>query len=445
MNIFQALERGLACPRNFVPSAPTGAKSIPEDLLDQILEAARWGTSAYNMQPWFLQVLTDPDIIQGVSDTFGAHFEKNTNQTWILCHLDRNRMLKIADPLGTESYIGLGTLCLNVQLAAAALGITCTVWGPSEKEMKSWHAKIISFPDHLEPYYLFELGNDGQSPNDIQLPPLSYRIDSYNNEITPDNLPPFPENSPEAIECLRLRQTDRAPLLRHDPWPIDRIHILRAARRALEVHGAGAVQLVLAENEEKTIALTKLQEQAWIQATVDRGRFMETCRWMRFTRREWEHYGDGEFIEHFGLTGLKKSIARLGIKTPLAPLAMSLGVHRFLIRRAEISPETTGAFWTAVLNNADAQFEADEHYRRGILTGVGAAIQALWLAATGVGASLQFQTSVIVQTKPKNQLRSILSIPGNHEPLFLIRIGYPVRDLHYRNIRRPFHQVISRL
>jgi nitroreductase len=114
------------------------------------------------------------------------------------------------------------------------------------------------------------------------------------------------------------------------------------------------------------------------------------------------------------------------------------------MRRGEISSETTGAFWTAVLDNADARFETDEHYRRGILTGVGAAIQALWLAATGVGASLQFQTSVIVLTKPKNQLRSILSIPESHEPLFLIRIGYPERDSHYRNIRRPFHQVISR-
>ena len=146
---------------------------------------------------------------------------------------------------------------------------------------------------------------------------------------------------------------------------------------------------------------------------------------MRFTRKEWERHGDGEFIEHLGLTGIKKSIARLGIKTPLAPLAMSLGVHRFLIRRAEVAPETTGAFLTAVLNNANGRIEADEHYRRGILTGVGAAIQSLWLTATAVGASLQFQTSTIVQKGPKAQLRSILSIPSDHEPLFLIRMGYP--------------------
>ena len=193
------------------------------------------------------------------------------------------------------------------------------------------------------------------------------------------------------------------------------------------------------------MALTRLQERAWVQATGNRGRFTETCAWMRFTRKEWERRGDGEFIEHFGLTGIKKSIARLGIKTPLAPLAMSLGVHCFLIRRAEITPETTGAFLTAVLNNADGRIESDEHYRRGILTGVGAAIQSLWLTATAVGASLQFQTSTIVQEGPKTQLRSILSIPSDHEPLFLIRMGYPQRDPHYRNIRRKFSEVISRL
>ena len=445
MNVFEALEKGLARPRNSAQSAASEGRPLSQDPLNQILEAARWGASAYNMQPWALQVLAGPEAIQETAEAFSAHPEAGAHRTWILCHLDRSRMLPVADPLGTESYIGLGTLCLNVQLVSAALGVNCIVWGPSGERERAWRPKSFSFADHFEPYILFEFGTDGEPPPARPLPVLVYRLDSYENEVRRDDLPPLPSSAPDALECLRSRQSDRVPFLRHAPWPSDSLHLLRAAQRALNAHGTDAAQLVLAEDEDRTMALTQLQERAWVQATRDRGRFTETCVWMRFTRKEWERHGDGEFIEHLGLTGIKKSIARLGIKTSLAPLAMSLGVHRFLIRRAEVAPETTGAFLTAVLNNADGRIEADEHYRRGILTGVGAAIQALWLTATAVGASLQFQTSTIVQKGPKTLLRSILSIPSDHEPLFLIRMGYPQRDPHYRNIRRKFNEVISRI
>ena len=361
-------------------------------------------------------------------------------------------MLPIADPLNTESYIALGMGCLNVQAASAALGLACQVRGPFGSTGVPWRPESFSLPERLEPYFLFEIGNGGEQkfasePTPEGAPEAAlavYRLDSFRSKIRRAQPPPTPSNGPEALECIHARQTDRVPLTRGDSWPDDCKRILSAARKALEAHEAGEVELLLVEDPKKTMELTRLQERAWRQATGDRERFRETCSWIRFTEREWRGRGDGEWAEHLGLSGWRKTVARLGLKTPLASLAMSLGADRLLVRRAETSPETTGAFLTTVLGNSNGRFETDDLYRRNILTGVGAALQSLWLTATALGASLQFQTSTIVQDAPRTELRRILSVPDTHDLLFLIRMGYPQRDPHYATIRRDPREVISR-
>ena len=175
MNVFEALEKGLTRPRNSARSAASEGRPLSEDQLNQILEAARWGASAYNMQPWALQVLTGPDAIQETAEAFSAHPEAGAHRTWILCHLDRSRMLPVADPLGTECYIGLGTLCLNVQLVSAALGVNSIVWGPSGESEKAWRPQRWSFADHGEPYNLVERGTHGEPSPAPPLPLLVYR------------------------------------------------------------------------------------------------------------------------------------------------------------------------------------------------------------------------------------------------------------------------------
>ncbi|HJM43894.1 MAG: nitroreductase family protein [Nitrospinota bacterium] len=442
MDIFEAIERGLAPPGNAGAAPPDGG-APSEEQMNKVLEAARWAASAYNTQPWHFQVLRAPACQREAARVFSAVPEDKDpadGRAWLLCHLDRNRMLPVADPLGSESYIALGTACLNIQAASAALGLACNVWGPSEQNVKSWRPVGFSFPDKLEPYLLFGIGGAGDPQNASRPAPAVYHPDSFKAKPVQIQPRPQPDDGMEALYCIRSRQTDRTPMLRTDPWPEDSVRMLSAARRAFDAHGAREAALVLAEDSGKTMELTRLQERAWRQATGDRGRFRETCGWLRFQKKEWKQRGDGEWVGHFGLTGVKRTLARLGLKTPLAPLAMALGAHRVMLRKTE----TTGAYLTGVVENSTGRFAADEPFRRRILNGVGAGIQALWLTGAALGAGLQFQTSIIVQERPKAGLREILDIPDAYEPLFLIRMGYPQRDPHYTNIRRNPAEVISR-
>ncbi len=56
MDIFEAIERGLAPPGNGGAAPPDGG-APSEEQMNKILEAARWAASAYNTQPWHFQVL----------------------------------------------------------------------------------------------------------------------------------------------------------------------------------------------------------------------------------------------------------------------------------------------------------------------------------------------------------------------------------------------------
>ncbi len=446
MDIFEAIERGLA-PLDNAGEAPPGGGAPSEEQMNKVLEAARWAASAYNTQPWYFQVLRTPSCHREAARAFSAVPEDKDladGWAWILCHLDRNRMLPVADPLGSESYIALGTACLNIQAASAALGLACNVWGPSDQSVKSWRPVGFSFPDNLEPYLLFGIRGAGDPRNASRPAPAVYHMDSFKAKAVHIQPRPRPPDGMEALDCIRSRQTDRTPMLRADPWPEDSVRMLSAARWAIDAHGAREAALVLVEDSGKTMELTRLQERAWRQATGNRGRFRETCGWLRFQEKEWKRRGDGEWVGHFGLTGVKRTLARIGLKTALAPLAMALGAHRIMLREAETSPETTGAYLTGVIENFTGRFAADEPFRRRILNSVGAGIQALWLTGAALGAGVQFQTSIIVQERPKAALREILDIPDTYEPLFLIRMGYPRRDPHYTNIRRDWAEVISR-
>jgi nitroreductase len=443
MDIYEALKKGMTNPRN-QPAPDDSIRTAPtRDQLDAILQAARQAPSAYNTQPWYFQVLSSSDHRAEAAKALSLPCDPQDNAAWLLCHLDRTRMLPVADPLGTEPYLALGMACLNVQVASTALGLTCRVWGPFGSEHTSWRPQGFSFPESVEPYYLFEIYDGSEPTASVEQIPAIYRLDSFGSEPRHVVPPPNPSDGLEALACVHSRQSDRVPLFRGESWPKDSASILSAARRALESHGAGEVELLIAEAPQKTMALTHLQERAWRQATRDRGRFTETCGWFRFTQGEWKRRGDGELVDHLGLSGWRRTVAHLGLKTALAPLAMALGVDRFLLRTAERSPETTGAFLTACLENSGGQFESDEVYRRRILTAGGAALQSVWLTAAALGASLQFQTSTIVIPERQAELRKTLEIPDTHVPLFLIRMGYPERDPHYGTIRRKSQEVIG--
>jgi hypothetical protein len=99
---------------------------------------------------------------------------------------------------------------------------------------------------------------------------------------------------------------------------------------------------------------------------------------------------------------------------------------------------------TTVLEDPEGRFPSDDLYRRRVLTGVGACLQAIWLSATALGASLQFQTSSIVVEEVRAEVRRALGVPQTHDLLSLIRMGYPVREMDYTSLRRDRREILSR-
>ena len=442
MEIFDALIRTLSVSGSRSDTYAFKGKPPTGDEVDQILEAARWAASAHNSQPWQFQVLRSYPHQEETARLFAGRTDDLGNRVWILTHLDRTRMLPVADPLGFETYLALGTACLNIQVASTALGLTCHIWGPSNQAQKAWRPRSFSFAEHLEPFILFEIGRAEDLATLRQSDPAVFFLDSYQSEPRHAISSPPTEKGMETFGCIRSRQSDRVPLQRGGSWSADSVQILISARLALDAHGVADANLILVEDAAKTIKLAELQERAWKRATGRWRQYWETRRWMRFNEEELRRHGDGELIEHFRLAGWKKTLARIGMRTPLAPLAISMGLDRFFLTKQRTTQTTTGAFLIAVLEDSAGHIESDEHYRRRMLTGAGAALQALWLAATSRGASLQFQSSMLLEKFAKEQIHKMIDIPDSHQLLLVIRLGYPDRDPQYVRIRRDPRDVI---
>jgi len=143
---------------------------VPEELIEEILEAGRWAPSGGNVQPWEFIAINDPkilDMIRKVSPGFfgGAPLA-------ILVCSDRERARRLGGPLG-ESYLAAVDCAMAVQnmlLAAYALGLgSCPVKSFSQAAVK----EILKIPDNLETELLIALGYPAQKPSPPPKRPLS--------------------------------------------------------------------------------------------------------------------------------------------------------------------------------------------------------------------------------------------------------------------------------
>ncbi len=240
----------------------------------------------------------------------------------------------------------------------------------------------------------------------------------------------------DALECVRLRRVDREALGRGDSWAEDSVRILSAGRRALEAHGAAEVELLLVEDDEKTVELTGLQEKAWRKAMTDRHRLAEISVWLRFSRDEWKKRRDGELVRHFGLGPLKGLIAKLGLSSGLAPLGLRFGAGRLFIQKVQASPETTGAFLTTVLEDPGGRFSTGRSLPQANSHG-GWRMPGSHLAA----GDLPGREPAIPDLHhgggrgPRRGPRRAGG-PRNPRASFADPMGYPVREMKYTNIRR---------
>lgn len=123
---------------------------VPEELIEQVLEAARWAPSGMNMQPWEFVVLTDEELRRqiGRHAIFYGLRSPQVHQAPVViavCGHQRGRFVR-------DDCIFAGA---NLMLAAVVCGLsTCWVGGFREEPIK----QMLGIPDELRPIGLMTLG-----------------------------------------------------------------------------------------------------------------------------------------------------------------------------------------------------------------------------------------------------------------------------------------------
>ncbi len=130
-------------------------KNIPEEVLQQILEAGRQAPSAANRQPIRFVVVTDQNLVKSLCDTLVTRFVKSAPVIIAGC-ADVKSFLT-----GKWAVVDATIAMQNMVIAAWALGIgSCWIGACNEEKVK----KLLKIPDRWKFVALLTLGFPGEQP-----------------------------------------------------------------------------------------------------------------------------------------------------------------------------------------------------------------------------------------------------------------------------------------
>jgi nitroreductase len=145
-------------------------RSVPEDVMNKILEAGRQAPSAGNAQPWHFIVVTDPKIKEKLSQGRWNTFIRDSAFTVVGCGY-------VGDEYGRKwSTVDTSIALQNMVIAAWSLGVgSCWVGAFEEEEVK----KILNIPDEWRVIAMVAFGYPAEQPGTKSKKPLN-EIVSYN-------------------------------------------------------------------------------------------------------------------------------------------------------------------------------------------------------------------------------------------------------------------------
>ena len=134
---------------------------VPNELVEQVLEAARWAPSGMNMQPWEFVIVTDEELRRqgGQHAVFYGMRSQQAHEAPVVIAVCSHRR---RGPFVRDDCMFAGA---NLMLAATDLGLsTCWVEGFHEEPIK----QILNIPNEVSIVGLVTLG---YAQGDITLPP----------------------------------------------------------------------------------------------------------------------------------------------------------------------------------------------------------------------------------------------------------------------------------
>jgi nitroreductase len=168
---------------------------VPDEMVEELLEAGRWAPSASNRQPWHFIVVRDPAILQEVAQHAAYFFIRWAHVAEaplliVLCGEARNRVYR------QFLHEDVGLAGSQIMLQAKALGLgTCWIGGLDRKAIRG----VLKVPDHVEIVGLLTVGFPAEDPNPPARKPLAEIVhyDVYGNRgdgggATPGRVPTGP-------------------------------------------------------------------------------------------------------------------------------------------------------------------------------------------------------------------------------------------------------------
>ena len=147
-------------------------QDVPQDIIEKLLEAARWAPSAGNVQPWAFVVAISQKMKQNLSmAAFGQKDLEEASVVFVVCADEK---------LAEQSYgvRGKSLYCLqdtaaaiqNILLTAHSLGLgSCWIGAFNEDEVR----KVIKAPKEMRPVALVPIGYPNEAPPARRRRPLS--------------------------------------------------------------------------------------------------------------------------------------------------------------------------------------------------------------------------------------------------------------------------------
>ena len=130
-------------------------KDIPEEVLQQILEAGRQAPSAANRQPIHFVIVTDRDLLKNLCDNLINRFVKYAPVAIVGC-ADIKSLLT-----GKWAIVDATIAMENMVIAAWTLGIgSCWIGACNEEKVK----ELLKIPDKWKFVALLTLGYPAEQP-----------------------------------------------------------------------------------------------------------------------------------------------------------------------------------------------------------------------------------------------------------------------------------------
>lgn len=157
--------KGRRTIREYTDEAP------PKDVVERILDLARWSPSGSNVQDWRFVVVTDKKLLKAIK-MFSPGWLGGGNPVAVVICSDRKWAYEKAGPLARDTMylVHAGIVAQTIALLAYAMGLgTNMIMSFSKEAVKS----MLELPEHWEPVMIVLIGYPKHVPEPPPRLPLN--------------------------------------------------------------------------------------------------------------------------------------------------------------------------------------------------------------------------------------------------------------------------------